>query len=231
VVGNTVFDHKYQRPDAPTATETITRVVPDATMALPIAMRLLDPRSDLARNTLNELEALWNARWSCGGYERYHSSSQLDQPGPWTFATAFLLRAQHEAGLCDRSRRSLEWLNTVQGGRAGLWFEQIPITRSQERACGLIPWTSAELALFSIRHLVGVRFEHDRLVILPALYPGSPRVSADLRVRRGRLRIDISGSGRPQSAELNGKAVPLEKDGALALPKDFAGGDIVLHAG
>ena len=28
----------------------------------------------------------------------------------------FIPRAQHEARLFDRSRRTLEWLNTVQGG-------------------------------------------------------------------------------------------------------------------
>ena len=108
--------------DVPMNTEQVHLAEPDSSMALPIALGIVDPRSALALNTLDELEKLWNARWFGGGYERYHSSGQVDQPGPWTFATCFILRAQHDAGLLDRSRRTLEWLNTVQGGRTGAWF-------------------------------------------------------------------------------------------------------------
>jgi len=33
----------------------------------------------------------------------------------------------------------LEWLNTVQGGRSGAWFEEIPIIRSQAPTAGILP--------------------------------------------------------------------------------------------
>ena len=46
-------------------------------------------------------------------------SGQGDQPGPWPMPSCFVMRAQHEAGLLDRSRRTLDWLHGVQGGRAG----------------------------------------------------------------------------------------------------------------
>ena len=88
-------------------------------MALPIALGIVPARCELARRTLDDLEGLWNTRWSDGGHDRYHTSGQPDQPGPWPFATAFILRAEHDAGNFDRSRRALEWLNTCQGGRAG----------------------------------------------------------------------------------------------------------------
>lgn len=215
-------------PDVPMATEQHHRLMPDATMALPIVFRLVSPRSDLARRTLDELETLWNARWSGGGYERYHSSSQIDQPGPWTFATAFILRAQHEAGLYDRSRRSLEWLNTSAGGRTGAWFEEVPLNRTQLQSCGILPWTSGEIALFVVRHYLGVDFEHGEMVIRPALYPGSPPVSADLRYRKGRLHLDISGSGAIRNAQVNGAKIKGGRDGVIHLPRDFSGGTVAI---
>ena len=218
-------------PDVPLKTERAHRLMPDASMALPIALGIVPARSELARRTLDDLEGLWNARWSDGGHDRYHTSGQPDQPGPWPFATAFIMRAEHDAGNYERSRRALDWLNTCQGGRAGLWFEEIPSTRAQSPHSGLIPWTSGEMALFVVRHYLGVNFEHGVLAIRPALYPGSPPVKADLRFRQGRLRLEVSGSGPVKSALVNGKKVKPRKDGILRLPADFAGGTVVIEAG
>jgi GH15 family glucan-1,4-alpha-glucosidase len=136
--------------DVPLKTERTNLADPDATMGLPIAFGLVPPRSALAQKTLAELEKLWDGRWFGGGYERYHSSGQCDQPGPWSFASCFILRAQHEAGLFERSRRTLEWLNSVPGGRTGAWFEEIPLVRSQAPTAGIIPWTSGEVSLFIV---------------------------------------------------------------------------------
>jgi hypothetical protein len=218
-------------PDVPLKTERAHRLMPDASMALPIALGIVPPRSELARRTLDDLEGLWNARWSDGGHDRYHTSGQCDLPGPWPFATAFILRAEHDAGNYERSRRALDWLNTCQGGRAGLWFEEIPSTRSLSRFSGLICWTSGEMALFVVRHYLGVNFEHGALAIRPALYPGSPPVQADLRFRQGRLRLEVSGSGAIKTVRVNGKKVKPGKDGILRLPADFAGGTVVIDAG
>jgi len=217
--------------DVPEKTERAHCLMPDASMALPIALGVVPARGELARRTLEDLNGLWNTRWSDGGYDRYHTSGQLDQPGPWPFATTFILRAEHDAGNFDRSRRALEWLNTCPGGRAGLWFEEIPSTRSQSPFSGLIPWTSGEVALFVVRHYLGVGFEHGALAIRPALYPGSPPAQADLRYRQGRLRLEISGSGEIKSARVNGRALKPGRDGTLRLPADFAGGTVVIEAG
>jgi hypothetical protein len=195
---------------------------------LPIALGIVPGRSELARRTIEDLEKLRNTRWSDGGYDRYHTSSQPDQPGPWSFATCFILRAQHEAGLFEKIRRSLEWLNTVQGGRAGAWFEEIPSIRSVRQSCGVLPWTSAEIALFVVRHYLGVGFQGESLVIRPALYPGSGPVSADLRFRSGRLRLEISGAGPILSATINGKKLKPARDGSLGLPLDFTSGTVVI---
>ncbi len=218
------------REDVPMSVERHHKLMPDATMALPIALGLVDPRCDLARRTLDDLETLWNTRWSDGGYDRYHTSSQPDQPGPWTFATTFILRAQHDAGLLDRSRRSLEWLDTMAGGRTGAWLEEIPAARSQEVSAGILPWTSAEVALFVVRHYLGVRFDGDQIVLRPALYLGSPAVKADLRFRGSRLQLVIDGAGPIREARINDQPVSATPEGPLRLPRDFQGGRVVIHA-
>jgi hypothetical protein len=214
-------------PDVPFRSEKHNRLYPDATMALPIAFGLVDPRSPLALKTLDEVEPLWNMRWFGGGHERYNSSSEQDAPGPWPFASCFILRALHDAGLYERSRRILEWLNSVQGGRTGFWFEEIPLLRSQAKVlCGLIPWTSGEIALFTVRHVLGVRFEGARVVIRPALYPGNGSASADLRFRKGRLRLRVKGSGKIKHVDLDGKKLDHRPDGSIILPEDFTSGTV-----
>jgi hypothetical protein len=216
-------------PSAPMGAENRHRLEPDASTALPIALGVVDPASPLARRTLENLEGLWNMRWSDGGYERYHSSSQLDQPGPWTFATCFILRAQHEARLFDRSRRSLEWLSTLPGAASGAWFEEISSLRSQSFASGIIPWTSAEIITFVIAHWLGIRFQNGRAVIRPNLYPGSGPVSADLRFRKGRLRLEIDGCGPIIKARVNGSKAEPARDGSLNLPADFVSGSVAIQ--
>ena len=131
--------------------------------------------------------------------------------------------------VCMRSRRVLEWLDSVQGGRTGFWFEEIPVLRSNTKFCGIIPWTSGEIALFTVRHVLGIRFEGSRVVIRPALYPQSPPVSADLRFRKGRLRLRIEGSGKIKRADLGGKKLQPRPDGSIILPEDFTSGTIMIR--
>lgn len=207
-------------PDVPLRAETGHRLMPDASMALPLALGVVEARSAVGRQTLDRLEGLWNTRWSDGGYDRYHTSGQPDQPGPWPFATTFILRAQHEAGMWERSRRSLAWLDTHAGGRTGAWFEEIPSIRSIADRSGLVCWTSGEIALFTIRHYLGVRFEGDRLVIRPALYPGSPEVRADLRFRRGRLSFLVDGRNRVRDLDFDGRRLTIDSRGMVAWPRD-----------
>ncbi len=203
-------------PDVPLRTESSHRLMPDASMALPIALNIVDPHSAVAQRTLDFLESLWNTRWSDGGYDRYHTSSQPDQPGPWPFATTFILRAQHEAGQWTRSRRSLEWLNTFAGGRTGAWFEEVTSVRSQLLACGLVPWTSGEVTLFAVRHYLGVQFKGDQLVIRPKLYPGSPPIRAQLRFRQGMLGCEVNSNGSLKSVTYNGRRLRVSRDGTVS---------------
>jgi hypothetical protein len=212
--------------DDPAATEAYRRLNPDASSVLPIVLRVVDPRSSLARNTLDKLEEIWNARWDFGGYERYHSSSQQDQPGPWTFATSSIARAQLDAGLYTRSRRSLEWLLNVQGGNAGAWFEEVPVIRSQIPTAGIVPWTSAEATLLAVRHWLGLSFDGDDLVLRPALFPGHGGCKADLRFRSSRLKIEIDKPGDVRYALVNGRKMLPDRDGSLRVPAGMLSGNV-----
>ena len=189
--------------DAPVPTEFNHRLNPDATYALPILFHLIDPKSSLAKKSLDKLESIWNARWTGGGYERYHSSSQIDQPGPWTFGTAFIARAQHEAGMFDRSRRSLQWLHDIQGGSSGAWFEEIPLNRSQVPYSGIVPWASAEVTSFVVQQWLGVSIKGDEILIRPKLFAGDQKVSARLRFRDGFIKIDIEQKGKKIYVKVN----------------------------
>lgn len=211
---------------APAKVESYSRLMPDATMALLIAMNIIDPKSALSKNTLADLEKLWNERWFPGGYDRYNTSSQGDQPGPWTFATTFIMRAQHEAGLFDMSRRSFEWLSNNAGGRTGAWFEEIPVIRSQAFSSGLIPWTSAEVSYFVVHHMLGIKFKGDKITIKPSLFPTTAPISADIRYRKGRIKIDIDGNGPVVYATINGITVKPNKEGAIELFPGFESGTI-----
>jgi hypothetical protein len=218
-------------PGAPLCTESYHRLMPDSSMALPIALGIINPSSSVARNTLELLEKLWNTRWSDGGYDRYNTSSQMDQPGPWPFASCFILRAQHDSRLYKGSRQTLEWLNGVQGAKSGCWFEEIPSTRSQEPQAGLIPWTCGEVILFVIRHWLGVQFREGKMIIRPNLYPGSTRVSADLRFRKGNLHLEISGSGPVKYALVNRRKVSPSANGSVDLPPGFSSGTVEIFTG
>ena len=206
-------------PDVPSMNVQHHRIHPDATMALPIALGLVAPHSALASNTLNQVEQLRDLRWAGGGYERYDSTSEINMPGPWGIAAALILRGQHAAGQFDRSRRTLEWFRTVQGGNGGLYFEEMPlIAGSQQNGLGLVTWPTGELPYFVVRHYLGVTFEDGAVVIRPQLYPGSPPVKADLRFREGRLNLEIPGPGPYGSADVNGQRVAVNTGGTIRLP-------------
>jgi hypothetical protein len=218
------------QPDVPCKNTNYNRIYPDATLALPVALGLAAPGSELASRTLDEIEKLRNQRWSGGGYGRYDTSAEINTPGPWGIAGAMIIRGQHAGGQLDRSRRTLEWFRTVQGGNSGLYEEEIPLIRSEQGWHGLVSWPTGELPFFFVHHYLGVTFDGGAVVIRPQLYPNSPPVKADLRFRKGRLKLEIPGAGPYRFAEVNNKRIEPEKDGAFRLPADFAGGTVAFHS-
>jgi len=175
---------------------------PDTCAALPIALEFVDPRGELARNTLAEMEQLWNQRWDGGGYGRYHVSSEPDSPGPWPFASLFVARAYLEAGEDEKVWRVLNWLGSAPGARAGSWFEFYgPRPIPPYPQVGIIPWTWAELAYFFVHHLLGVRPGLAEIVLRPRLLSGLDSVEARLRLREHDLHLTVR---RPRGGETTG---------------------------
>jgi cellobiose phosphorylase len=84
------------------------------------------------------------------------------------------------------------------------------------------------MTLFIIRHYLGLRFEGDNFVIQPALYPNSPAVVADIRIRDGRLRLEIEGDGAIKNAIVNGTIMPPEADGSIRLNPDMLSGEVTI---
>jgi len=223
-----VSESKVNFSDVPGGTERYHKLNPDASSMLPIILHVINPKSNLSVNTLNELEKIWDARWNMGGYERYHSSSQSDQPGPWCFSTAFIARAQHEAGLLSRSRRTLEWLYNIQGGNSGAWHEEIPLIKSQIPTSGIVPWASAEVAVFVVKNLLGVTIEKDSIVIKPILFPEDKNVTANLRYHSNRLIINIDKPGNLNYALVNNTKIYPQSVDSIKFPKEMFTGDITI---
>jgi hypothetical protein len=205
---------------------------PDTSTVLPIALEFVDPRGELARNTLADVEQLWNQRWDHGGYGRYHVSSEPDSPGPWPFASLFVARAYFEAGDDDKVWRVLNWLRSVPGGRAGAWFEFYgprPIPPCPQ--IGVIPWTWAEIACFFIHHLLGVRPGYAELVLRPRLLAGLDRVEARLWLRGHTLRVGMrrARSGEKAALVVAGESQPYSPSG-VRLPMPSADLDVQVVA-
>ena len=204
-------DRSAMPPGAPLTTEGICYCEPDTQEALPIALEFVPPDSGLARNTMMEIEKLWNQRWETGGYSRYHVASEPDSPGPWPFPTMFVARAYLEMGDSEKVWRALKWMYDVQGGKAGTWLEHFgDRTVPPLPPTGIVPWAWAELIIFFVYHLLGVRPGEKELIIRPKLLSGLNEVSARVRIR-GRVILLHVRRGRKKEARVGGKKSELVK--------------------
>lgn len=202
---------------------------PDSSTALPIALEFIDPRGELARNTLTHLEQLWNTRWDTGGYSRYHVSSEPDSPGPWPFASLFIARAYFEAGNDEKVWRVLNWLMALPGGKAGTWFEFYgprPIPPCPQ--IGIIPWNWAEIITLFVHHMLGIRPSWQSLRLRPRLLQGMNQMEAELRLRNIRLKMNIQRvkDGQEQGFWINGQPRAFSPEG-ITLP--WPEGDVVVE--
>lgn len=186
-------DRRAMAEGMPVKVERVPRCDPDTTMALPVMLGLADPSSELARNTMAAVERLWNQRWSGGGYGRYDVTSEPDSPGPWPFATLFVMRAYAEMGDWDKVWRGVHWLLNVQGARAGTWFEfygerpSPPLPQVSH-----IPWNWAEIVMFLVSHLLGVKPALNEIRICPRLMPGIDKMDARLRLNGHTLTLRVA---------------------------------------
>ncbi|MGA2624758.1 MAG: hypothetical protein ABSF91_12940 [Bacteroidota bacterium] len=218
------LDRKTMPPGMPLNIEKVSFCEPDSASVYPIIFEMVDPSSSLATNTMESMEELWNQRWDIGGYGRYHVTSEPDSPGAWPIATLFIMRAYQEAGNYEKVKRALDWMSTVQGGKAGAWQEfygQRPVPPLPP--VGILPWTWAELILFFVHHVVGIRPAADKLRIRPKLIAGIHEIQGEAVIHGHRVHVAIRRDPVKQFAVVEGTSVPL-KQGILEL--DFPDKDI-----
>lgn len=195
---------------------------PDTSAAFAVAWEFIDPRSDLARETLRSQEKLWNQAWTGGGYGRYHVSSEPDSPGPWPFASLFIARAQTLAGNGKKVRRVLDWLGGLPGAAAGAWFEFYgPRPVPPFPQIGVIPWTWAETILLFVRDIVGLRPEGKRIALRPRLLPGMDKAEGTFRIRGTEvdIRLRRAAPGEKPAFTIGGRKVPGATEGLSLAPK------------
>ena len=165
---------------------------PDSSTVLPVAFEFVDPKSDLAKKTLEQIEELWNQKWQGGGYGRYNVTSEPDSPGPWPFPSLFVARAYLEMGEDEKVWRILKWLNSVTGSKSGSWFEFYgPRPVPPYPQVGIIPWTWAEQLIFFVHHVLGIRPSWNKLLIRPRLISGIENGEASIRLRDFRLNVHV----------------------------------------
>ena len=163
---------------------------PDSAAALALAWGFLEPRTSLARRTMDDLEQLWNQGWTMDGYGRYHMSSEPDAPGPWPFVSLYMARACLEMERYDRVWRALEWFGRIPGSLSGAWFEMHgPRVAPPYAQIGIVPWAWAEMIIFGVHHLVGCRPDEGSFLLRPRLLPGLNEVTCHLGLR-GHFRLN-----------------------------------------
>jgi hypothetical protein len=211
-------NRKSMPPGVPLNVEKVSYCDPDSANVYPIVLGLIDPKGPVSTKTLESMELLWNQRWTTGGYARYNVTSEPDSPGSWPFPTMLILRAYFEAGNDEKVLRGLNWMLSAQGGKAGAWFEcyaDRPVPPLPP--LGIVPWTWAEIVMFFVHHLVGVRPSKNELTIRPRLLSSMNNASTSLTLRGQRVEISILRSGKEPGATVDGKRVPLV-NGELKLP-------------
>ena len=195
---NGALHYNFEPPDKtklpkemPLREEMENAVDPDSSSALPIAYELIDPKSDLAKNTLEHLEKLWNQRWSSGGYARYNVKSEPDTPGPWPFATMFIARAYLENENQPKVLRALQWMYE-KSRFSGSWFESYCWRPSPPLPpISVIPWTWAENIVFFIHHLIGLRPLKDKIIIRPKLLDLTTKIDGKFTVKNTTFKLVI----------------------------------------
>jgi hypothetical protein len=193
---------------------------PDSSIALPIAWEFIDPKGELAKNSLFQTERLWNQRWSFGGYGRYHVSSEPDSPGPWPFASMFIARAYLEHGQDDKVWRVLNWLNSLNGARSGSWYEFYgPRPCPPCPQVGFVPWTWAELLLFFVHHVFGIRPRKNKIQLRPHLLSGVQKMNASFVVQEKRIEVLVRQCREDESpcARVNNETVAYSIEKGLAV--------------
>jgi hypothetical protein len=215
----------------PLREEAVSWCDPDAASVYPMLLGIVEARGAVARRTLEDMEMLWDQRWSGGGYGRYHVTGEPDSPGPWPFASLFIARAWLEAGDAGKAMRVLRWMQAAPGGRTGTWFEYYgPRPVPPLPPVAVIPWIWAEVVTLMVNHVFGVRPDPEGVTIRPLLVEGLRDALATLRIEGQAVRVRVRrGAGR-EGAWVDGQEVEW-KSGALRCARPVKAMEVEVRMG
>jgi hypothetical protein len=215
-------DRKMMPPGSPMALNAMPECEPDSSNLYPIIYGYLDPRGDVARNTLQWMDVLWNQQWTHGGFARYNTTSEPDPPGPWPIASLLVARAAIESGDDERAWRAIDWVATIHGSKSGGWFERYaPSITPPAPPVSVVGWAWAEVVLMMVQHLMGFRPNLKNIVIRPRLIKGVDTLQSVFNVQGASFDVTVKRAAQPK-AWINGKEITLE-DGSLVLPHQKKG--------
>jgi hypothetical protein len=209
-------DRTTMPPGSPMALNEKPECEPDASNLYPIMYGYVDPQSEIAKNTLQWMDVLWNQQWTHGGYSRYNTTSEPDPPGPWPIASLFVARAAIEIGDDERAWRAIDWVASIHGGKSGGWFERYgPSITPPAPPVSVVGWAWAEVVLMMVHHLMGFRPNLRNIVIRPRLIKGIDHLHSAFVVRGSNVDVTVKRSATP-AATVNGVRTDV-RDGSLTL--------------
>ncbi len=136
---------------------------PDTAQSLPIIYGIVDPKSDVACSTMQDLEKLWSQAWNGGGYGRYDVSGEPDSPGPWPLATCLIAQAYFGMGENEKAIKAVNWL-IEKAGSGGSWFEFYGERPTPPLPpVGILPWTWAQYITLVVTNILGAKVENGKI--------------------------------------------------------------------
>lgn len=202
---------------------------PDSASALPIVLGFVSPESQIARTTMDQLEALWNQGWKMGGYGRYHMDSDPDSAGPWPFASLYIARAYLELREYEKVQRVIDWLASLPQYPAGAFFEMYGNRIAPPYAQnGIVPWNWAEVVMLVVKNIMGFQPEENSIRIRPRLLPGLNYVEGSMPFRERRIGFTFSQDDLIDRPQFHINSSPVKADGeSVRIP--FVGEDIFIE--
>ncbi len=217
-------------PGSPMALNDKPECEPDSANVYPIIYGYVDPGGEVARNTLQWMDVLWNQQWNYGGYARYNTHSEPDLPGPWPIASLLIARAAIEMGDDEHAWRAIDWVATIHGAKSGGWFERYaPSITPPAPPVSVVGWAWAEVVVLLVQHLMGFRPALDTITIRPRLIRGVDQLRTTFKVRGASIEVLVKRSAA-STATVNGRKNEV-KNGALTIGHPKKGGrvEIVLE--
>jgi GH15 family glucan-1,4-alpha-glucosidase len=173
------FFARFVPDDMPLAKTGEHKLEPDVIQLLPIILGIVDPKSNTAKKTFEDVTKLWSEAWEDGGLGRYDISGEPDSPGPWSLATIMFAQAALQCGEEVWYNKAIEWL-VKKAGAGGSFFEFYGSRPTPPLPpIGILPWSWAEIIILVVRDMLGATVEHDSLSFDPKV----KGLSAQIRFR------------------------------------------------